>query len=48
MPDQAYDGAKEFYFTDWYLQYAVRCGRWFPELHSAEVHVCPIKSFLAT
>ena len=30
--DQAFNGAKEYYFTDWCLQFTASCGRWFPEL----------------
>ena len=29
--DQVFDGAKEYYFADWYLQYNVGCVRRFPE-----------------
>ena len=29
--DQAFNGAKEYYFTDWCSQYTAGSGRWFPE-----------------
>ena len=29
--DRAFNGAKEYYFADWYLQFSAGCARWFPE-----------------
>ena len=45
----AFNGAKEFYYTDWQLQYTAGSARWFPEFtpvnHCIEVHVRVIKTF---
>ena len=31
--DQAFDGAKEFYFSYWSLQYTAGSALWFPEFN---------------